>query len=195
MKPFINQHERISSESTDSLNTAEIGPLSSTVPFNAELIALGNNYRESAPSLLLDKIQQTRDFILQDIAPVLLAVQSGMQDSEDILETAFEEKPDLDAIFMRIQHVVRQAVDVRITSFAQHITGLSKAEANQFVLMSMSKDLKSHEGIAGLLSQIQEVVHPTTPRKKVPVKRKPRLPRKPVAAARKQAKARLSKQR
>lgn len=174
LRPFINGHEKLTSASPDETNSSEMGPLSSRVPANAETIRLGLKYRGEVPELISEKLTATREFFLREITPYLLACANGLQDSQDILQSAFEESPDTDNLFSKIENAVGLALDIRILNFAKTFTNLSEEESKQFLFMAFSKELKHNDTLSNHLSELLALPDVPRPKKESKVQlRKP----------------------
>lgn len=165
LQPFINGHEKLSKASPDETALSQLDPLSSRVPANAEIIRLGEAYRKEFPTLVSDHLTKVREFFLREITPYLLACSNGLQDAQDILQVAFDESPQAENLFSKIENAVGLALDIRILSFVKSFTGLNEEEAKQFVLLAFSKELKTHDNTtAKLLEMLSLHDLPGTPK-------------------------------
>lgn len=188
LQPFINGHEKLTHGHVDENSPVALEAMSSRVPINEQAIKLGKAYREVLPTLLKDKLDLTRNFFLNEIAPYLLACSNGLQDARDVLVAAFEEEADVDPLFAKIENAVGLAMDIRILNFAKTMTGLSETEARQFMTIAFSKELKTNEDITGKLLDMLSLSNlPGTAKgTKVPVRRLPeaKVDRKPARTRR-----------
>lgn len=167
LKPFINGHEELTKGKAEDHTVAEIDPLSSLTPVNQESIRLGKKYREELPAVLESKIERTRQFFLNEIAPYLLACSNGLQDAKDVMESAFNEEADVQPLFNKIENAVSLAMDIRILHFAKEIAGLSEIEAKQFMVIAFSKELNTNEDITAKLLEMLASSSPEPERKKM----------------------------
>lgn len=187
LQPFINGHNKISSGHTDDHSEVAMDPLSSRVPFNSETIRLGLEYREAFPTLLQARMADARDFFLQEITPFMLACSNGLQDAQDIMESAFNEKADVANVFGKIEDAVHLALNIKILNFAKNFAGLDAVASRQFLTLAFAHELKTNEDVtAKLLSMLkltETAVKRATVKKPEPVE----TPTKPVRKTKKGA--------
>lgn len=186
LKPFINSHQKISNASNDELKHTPLDALSSRVPSNLESIKASEQFRKDLPEYLKGKMTSVKDFFLKDVTPYLLATSNALQDTADILELTFEEPADTAALFAKVENAIGLAMDVKILNFAKNFVGLDAYEAQQFLLMAYSKELKSSESIASIMHALQSLGEVPDLKKPIKQLKGNKVKAKPTAAAKKE---------
>lgn len=157
LQPFINGHMKIDAANSNEKSAVDLPAMSSLIPVNAENLRISKEYRKQLPSLMKGKLELMQNFMLHEIAPTLLAVANGLQDSKEILEATFEEATDTNGVFARIEDAVSRALDVKIMNFVIGVTGLEPKEVAEFKLLSLSKEMGSNENLVGQLFAMLKV--------------------------------------
>ena len=190
LQPFINSHEKLTNGTKDETSPVELDPLSSRIPFNAETLRRGEAYRSELPQLLDDRMHLTQEFFLKDVSPYLLACANGLQNAHDVLRSALQEdNVEVDHLFSKIENAVGLAMDVRILNFAMRLADLNREESRQFLLLSMSKEMKMGEDtISTLMKEVLKLKGtPEEKARRKPLARKALAPvrgKKPIAKTR-----------
>ena len=185
MQPFINSHERITHGHVDSKSAVELNPLSSLVPVNADALRMGTEYRDALPPMLLGKIEASRKFFLNEMAPFLLGCANGLQDAQDVLRVALQEDTDVQGWFRKIEVSLDLAMTVKIMNFSKKFAGLDAQEEKQFMTLAFANELKTNEDMATkLLAMIKAQdtkAAAKRPAKEVVAKPEVKVPAKPAA--------------
>lgn len=110
------------------------------VPVNQALVDLSKQYQKDTPNVLAPRINAARDFLINVIAPSLLALDNGLQDGVEVLRLAMEEEPQAGKYFNMLHTMMEQALRVKMANFISEQCGLNEQERFMFLELSLRKE-------------------------------------------------------
>lgn len=115
--------------------------MASGSPSNQLLLTRTTTYAASAADSLRPGIDGSREFLLNDLVPPLLAMQNGLQDGFDVLRLMMGEEPtSAGAIYNPMQQLLALALKTKMTTFIAKHANLSPAETKVFLELALLGD-------------------------------------------------------
>ena len=102
------------------------------VHIDAEVERRLKSYKQQVPSELAHNIDQVREFFLQEIAPITMAVGAGTSQALEVVRRLV--KSDVDGTqFEKFERMTAFAVDIKMARFIARALGLTKVEAAEIL--------------------------------------------------------------
>jgi hypothetical protein len=102
------------------------------VHIDAEVERRLKSYKQQVPSELAYNIDQVREFFLQEIAPITMAVGAGTSQALEVVRRLV--KSDVDGTqFEKFERMTALAVDIKMARFIARALGLTKVEATEIL--------------------------------------------------------------
>jgi hypothetical protein len=123
---------------------------------NQGLVDLGKAYQAQTPAVLAPGINAARDFLINVIAPKLLALDNGLQDGVEVLRLAMEEEPQAGKYFHTLHSMLDQALKIKMASFIAQQCELTAEERTLFLELTLRRDSdkKAQSNIADLIKEL-----------------------------------------
>lgn len=131
-------------------------PETPRVPMNQALVDLGKFYQSDSPRVLAPKINAARDFLINVIAPKVLALENGLQDGVEVLRLALEEEPQAGKYFNTLRTMMEQALRVKMANFMSQHCELNAEEKLIFMDLALTRDTqdKKQLTLADLIKEL-----------------------------------------
>ena len=115
--------------------------LAASTPSNQLLLTRTTSYAAGAANALRPGIDGSREFLLNDLVPPLLAMQNGLQDGFDVLRLMMGEEPtSAGSIYNPMQQLLALALKTKMTTFIAKHANLSPAETKVFLELALLGD-------------------------------------------------------
>lgn len=126
------------------------------VPMNQALVDLGKLYQADSPRVLSPKINAARDFLINVIAPKVLALENGLQDGVEVLRLALEEEPQAGKYFNTLRVMMEQALRVKMANFMAQHCDLDAEEKKIFMNLTLVNEAaeKKQPTLADLIKEL-----------------------------------------
>ena len=121
---------------------------------NQALVDLSKTYQAGTPLVLAPGINAARDFLINVIAPKLLALDNGLQDGVEVLRLAMEEEPQAGKYFHTLHAMLDQALKIKMASFIAQQCELTAEERTLFLELTLRKDQDKKPNIADLIKEL-----------------------------------------
>ena len=126
-----------------------------TKPSNQDTLLRTKSYEAELPVLLATKIEKAREFYLKELVPLVIALQTGLQDGHDTLKAVVGEDPDSTPYFRVAQQLLSDAVIAKTAHFIGDYAALSPAEWQHYLTLQF----QNKEGKADVSDIIKSILH------------------------------------
>jgi hypothetical protein len=106
-------------------------------PINAYIIEAAEKYNERVGERVTSLTDTFSSFLLEEVAPSMLALYNGQQDATDILKETFKSDPQLQAINLVGERTLWNALKVRTVSKIAEALKLTPAETSLTMIQSL----------------------------------------------------------
>lgn len=151
-------------------------------PINNHLLSRASSFAKELPELLNDGTLLVREYFLTEVFPLFVALQTGMDDANDVIKLTLDEEPESAGFEHMLKEAVVEALAIKMATFVTQYTKLDKEQSLMFLMVFISKTLKGadHGHVAeALLRKMQQVLDLQGPSENNPT---PRVRKVPAAA-------------
>lgn len=125
-------------------------------PSNLEIIRKSSVYKKEFAAVFGPKAQQVRDFFLEELVPISTALDSGISDAKDVVESAFDGlTPESYQYEVHMANLMREALMLKLVDFVGKVANLSPAQRKTFAAMYLTRKANNGQNI---MHQLHEVL-------------------------------------
>jgi hypothetical protein len=124
-------------------------------PSNLEIIRRSSTYKKEFASVFGPKAEQVRDFFLEELVPISTALDSGISDAKDVVESAFDGMtPESYQYEVHMVNLMREALMLKLVDFVGKVANLTPAQRKTFAAMYLTRKANNGQNIMHQLHEI-----------------------------------------
>lgn len=128
---------------------------------NAHLLDLASRFQKDLPVSIEPKANMVRDFFLNELVPLTLAVQMGFEDGNEVFKNALGEEAESRLYAKALNEFVFEACVAKMFSFVSQYADLNQQEMEYYQMFFSNKVLPQRDpahDYQALLSKVQSLL-------------------------------------